>query len=156
MQKITAFDGGIYDYFGSLVKISNNPLFIREANSVTTENLTYRAVYIYNYNGSDKVFSKKIVTDGTSNIDMKINLLITSDCNQNQRYADVSFYKKNGNKRKFTSTLSLGNLEEHIVDFSIADNNIYSINRNINSTISIAEYDEFINGEWVLYNYFPN
>lgn len=65
------------------------------------------------------------------------------------------FLQKNGTNRKFTSTLSLGNLEENIVDFSLADNNIYSINRNINSTISIAEYDEFINGEWVLYNYLP-
>jgi hypothetical protein len=156
LQKITASDGGIDGDFGSFVRLSGNQLFVSAANSTTVADPDDGAVYIYNYNGSQWVFSQKIVTEGRSRIEVENNLLVTSTFSQNtdHRYTGVTLYTQNGGNWELSFTLPFGNLEQYIMDFSLTDNSLYAISRNIDNTASIFEYQQTINEEWGLYNYF--
>lgn len=121
-QKITAFDGGADDYFGSDVKVIGNQLFVSAINNEPIGQPTATnsgAVYVYNFNGTNWVFSQKIIQSGTYNFGNKIkvanNQLVVA------AGTDLHTYNFDGSNWNFSSTLTSSTM----VDFDLDNDQLF-------------------------------
>ncbi|MFN3754861.1 T9SS type A sorting domain-containing protein [Flavobacterium sp.] len=121
-EKITAFDGVVDDYFGTDVKVIGNQLFVSAINNEpigqpTTTNSG--AVYVYNFNGLNWIFSQKIIQSGTYNFGNKIKvannqLVIAAG-------TDLHTYNFDGSNWNFSSTFASSTM----VDFDLDNNQLF-------------------------------
>lgn len=132
-QKIVAFDGIADDRFGTSVKLHNNQLFVSSLNNEpigqpTTAN--NGAVYVYNFNGTNWVFSQKITVAGSSQFGRKIkienNTMVILSSNLN----NLQTYMFDGSNWNF-----LNNLSVSLADFDLDNNQLFVLDSNTNSMI---------------------
>ncbi|MBC7439613.1 MAG: FG-GAP repeat protein, partial [Flavobacterium sp.] len=155
-QKITAFNGVVDDNFGQNIKLVNNFLFIT-SNPINTIAAipTNEIVYIYNFDGTNWVFTQMILNTSAdlsfSKIDFDGNSVLT------EQIGFTHIFKKFvlvGSFWEFQNQIIIGNLEENINDFTFNNNKIYVLSDNLNNGCNVKEFSE-LNNEWQITNTIP-
>jgi len=138
-QKIIPFDGATEDYFGTVVKVVGNQLFVHSPNNepVGLPNSTNSgAVYVYNFNGTSWVFSQKITPCGNNYLGNTIQvsnnkLVIVSG-------SGLATYSYDGSLWNFSSSLTTPSSK---VDFDLDNNQLFVLQSNgFTSSMNIYDY----------------
>jgi hypothetical protein len=147
-QKITAFDGIAEDYFGYDVIVYNNQLFIAAIDDEPTGQPTIAnngAVYIYNFNGSNWMFSQKI-TVGSSykfggKIKVKNNKLVIASGSTYAPLVNIHTYNFDGSNWNFSNSFNpTSTSEQFIHDFNLDNNHLFVLlNTGFNTNLNIYE-----------------
>ncbi|MES2544779.1 MAG: T9SS type A sorting domain-containing protein [Bacteroidota bacterium] len=142
LQKINAFDANIDDHFGSYVKIWGNHLFISATENEPTGqdiNTNSGAVYCYNFDGTQWVFSEKLTAVNSLKFGEKIeaeNDKIVISCRGLNTATNfvLNSYNWNTINWVFESTCDIfGSLEQIVSDFSLSNNQLYLITTNLDT-----------------------
>lgn len=115
MQQLSANELAFNQSFGDHVKIHENFLFISDRN----------LVYVYKYDGSQWVFSERLVIDA-----QEINAVIKIEAENNvivflNGYNLLQVYNRVGDNFVFDETIMAGDLEHYAVDFSLSNGELF-------------------------------
>ncbi|WP_396190839.1 T9SS type A sorting domain-containing protein [Flavobacterium sp.] len=138
-QKTTPFDGIADDYFGTEVVLYNNQIFVSSTNNETIGQPTSSnngAVYVYNFNGVNWLFSQKLTISGSQNFGKKIkveNNLLTISSNSSSAVGNLHTFTFDGSNWNNSNNFSPPNTS--IVDFDLDNNQLFILDSNSNITI---------------------
>ncbi len=125
LQKITAPDGMINDYFGNNVTLYNNQLFIAANGFGLDTSFGNGAVYVYNFNGTTWTYSEKLTVPNTNALGRKIEVenetLVVSSDEGGQR---IHTFRWDGTHWAFGNTNG-ENPWEGITDFTLSNNRLF-------------------------------
>jgi hypothetical protein len=115
MQQLSANELAFDQTFGDHVKLHGNFLFISDRN----------VVYVYKYDGSQWVFSERLVIDA-----QEINAVIKIEAENNMivflnGYNLLQVYNRVGDNFVFDETIMAGDLEHYAVDFSLSNGELF-------------------------------
>jgi hypothetical protein len=154
-QKLTAFDGSIEDYYGNKVKIYNNQLFVSapkdepDGQPSTTNN---GSVYIYNYDGSNWVFSQKLTLSNPFSknfgtvLDVENNKLVISSGGYTVINSSISTYTFDGTNWVDETLMTPFFGGTTFKDFCLNSNSLFIISDNMLRIYSNN------NGNWSVYS----
>lgn len=142
-QKITAFDGVSNGYFGNSVKIVGNQLFITASTWTGAPSANNGAVYIYNFNGTNWVYSQKLTVSSSNSLGSTIkvdnNKLVVSGNN-------LYTFDYDGTNWNPSSTLTPPGSYK---DFNLDNNQLFILNSGTGNNQSLDIYDN-VSGNWNL------
>lgn len=140
-QKITAFDSDADDRFGTSVKLYNNQLFVASLNNETIGQPTTTnngAVYVYNFNGTNWVFSQKITSAGSNRFGAKIEIENSMMVISSSSVNNLHTFTFDG-----TNWTSSNNTSLSFSDFNLANNQLFALGQP--GTNNLIIYDNVSN-----------
>ena len=152
-QKLLASDASANVYFGGIVKISGNFMFVKTYEETTPG--TFGSVYVYIFDGTNWLFSQKLLPGDNlgnttfANMDVQDDTLVISNYDSgSSSFTGLEIFKKNGNNWEFHNTIPIGNLENLVHDFSLSDDHIYTLNNGINGETYFDDYVQDADSNW--------